>query len=235
MGRGGLIRQIWQTLSRESLRGFLWKSKAWFVILYLVPWWTSSQLKGKQKPAFQLSLGPKEENRGLCMASDQTKLTAWGWERNSKMRCKKALIRLQRTFRDSQKLNFYSSGHLLCFYSALSSSSCDYDTPILLWGICLLCPYASWLLHDFQRRSMWLRLNNCAFYPLVIELRRAETSIWLKSDQSGSVKFMSAGFLELLEKWTLLAGEFGTLSRRWLCFGATARNGTKRQKQVERP
>lgn len=111
-GGGGLIRQIWQILSRESLRGFLWKSKkivrnpvSCSMVNILVT-------EGETEACFSTQSELKRRKQKSLHGQWQTKLTAWGWERNSMMGCKKALISLQVTFRDSQKLNFYSSGYL---------------------------------------------------------------------------------------------------------------------------
>lgn len=74
---------------------------------------------------------------------------------------KKALVGLQITFKTSQNLKFYSPGHLLYFCPAFTPCPVAM-TPRFYFGaylFCIPCPCALWLLHDFQKQSMWLKLN----------------------------------------------------------------------------
>lgn len=124
----------------------------------------------------------------------------------------------------SRPLKIWTSG--MCLPSIYSLFLWLY-VPSLLWGISLLysqpmCSVTtSWLP---RAKHMTKAKPMCAFYPVVIGPEMAGTSTWLKSGQSGSKKFISVGFLELLEK--------GTLSCWALCF---KQEMTEPQRQVERP
>lgn len=84
----------------------------------------------------------------------------------------------------------------------------------------MLCSCALWWFHDFQRQSMWLRLNQSVH----------STLWWLGQGQQRPEcdpdlvnKIMSVALLELLEEWTVSIAELSTWSTSWMRLGAAAR------------
>ena len=102
------------------------------------------------------------------MAGDQTNLSTWEWEKYSIIWCKVASVSLQTTFKASRKLSFDSSGHLVYFHPAFIPFSCGHNTQfcfgVWLFSTLFLC--ALWLLRDFHRQSMWLRLSQSVLSTL---------------------------------------------------------------------
>lgn len=94
------------------------------------------------------------------MASDQTKLITWGWGKYSDMMQKSLGVGLQTTFKTFEDLKFYSPGHLLYFHPALTPCSVTKIPQFYFGGylFSIFCPCALWVLHNFQKQSVWLKL-----------------------------------------------------------------------------